>query len=209
VIQAFNQAHDVRELLKKHGYKPKGNDRFIAPGSTSGLAGVKVFDDGRVYSHHGSDPLGDSHSHDTFSVYTLLDHGGDIKAAVREAARLLGIDSPGERTKRAEGNQEATTPEVTPWPKLHDAALAGIVGEIVREATKNSEADPAAVLMTALVEAGATIGTGPYILISDTVHHARLFSVLVGARRERAKGPLPLLCNGYSRKLALGSRRPG
>jgi putative DNA primase/helicase len=68
VIQAFNQAHDVRELLKKHGYEPKGTDRFIAPGSTSGLAGIKVFDDGRAYSHHGSDPLANGHSHDPFSV---------------------------------------------------------------------------------------------------------------------------------------------
>jgi putative DNA primase/helicase len=46
MIQAFNQAHDVHELLKKHGYKPKGNNRFVAPGSTSHLPGVKVFDDG-------------------------------------------------------------------------------------------------------------------------------------------------------------------
>jgi uncharacterized protein DUF3987 len=111
VIQAFNQAHDVRELLKKHGYKPKGNDRFIAPGSTSGLASVKIFEDERVYSHHGSDPLADGHSHDAFSVYTLLDHRGDVKAAAREAARFLGIDSPGARTKRAEGNQRTATEE--------------------------------------------------------------------------------------------------
>jgi hypothetical protein len=79
-------------------------------------------------------------------------------------------------------------PEVIPWPKLHDAALVGIVGEIVRAATQDSEADPAAVLMTVLVEAGATIGTGPHILISDTVHHARLFSVLVGASSRARKG---------------------
>jgi hypothetical protein len=94
VIQAFNQAHDVRELLKKHGYEPKGTDRFIAPGSTSGLAGVKIFDDGRVYSHHGSDPLADTHSHDAFSVFCILAHKGDTRAAVREAAKCLRMDRP-------------------------------------------------------------------------------------------------------------------
>lgn len=95
VIQAFNQAHDMRELLKKCGYKPKGNDRFIAPGSTSGMPGVKIFEDDRVYSHHGSDPLAGSHSHDAFSVYTLLKHGGNVNVAVREAARFLGIEAEG------------------------------------------------------------------------------------------------------------------
>jgi hypothetical protein len=96
------------------------------------------------------------------------------------------------RTRRGEkgeaGDRGQSEPEVTPWPKLHEAALEGIVGEIVRAATQNSEADPAAVLMTALVEAGATIGTGPHILISETVHHARLFSVLVGASSRARKG---------------------
>jgi hypothetical protein len=95
-------------------------------------------------------------------------------------------------TRRGEkgeaGDRGQSEPEVTPWPKLHESALEGIVGEIVRAATQNSEADPAAVLMTALVEAGATIGTGPHILISETVHHARLFSVLVGASSRARKG---------------------
>jgi len=46
-----------------------------------------------VYSHHGSDPLGDGYSHDAFSVYTALEHGGDVTAAVKEAAAIMGMDS--------------------------------------------------------------------------------------------------------------------
>jgi hypothetical protein len=79
-------------------------------------------------------------------------------------------------------------PEAAPWPVLDKAALTGLVGDIVRAATENSEADPAAVLMTALVWEAATLGTGPYLLIGDTLHYARLFSVLVGASSRARKG---------------------
>jgi Protein of unknown function (DUF3987) len=54
--------------------------------------------------------------------------------------------------------------------------------------TRNSEADPAAVLMTALTFAAATIGTEPHTWVGDTRHHARLYSVLVGASSRARKG---------------------
>lgn len=91
VISAFNQTNSVRELLEQHGYVAKGADRFIAPSSKTRLPGVKLFTDGeteRVFSHHGSDPLGGAHSHDSFGVYTILEHGGDVTAAVKAADEL-------------------------------------------------------------------------------------------------------------------------
>ena len=45
-------------------------------------------------------------------------------------------------------------------PQLPTEALYGIAGEIVELATRNSEADPAAVLISVLVTAGATVGSG-------------------------------------------------
>lgn len=44
----------------------------------------------RVYSHHGldSDPLADGHSHDAFSVYTKLYHGGDVNKAIAAVAKM-------------------------------------------------------------------------------------------------------------------------
>ncbi len=92
VVDAWNAAHDVAELLRSHGYKPKGPDRWTAPQSESGLAGVVRLETGKVYSHHGADPLADGFSHDSFDVYRLLAHGGDHRAAVREAAALLGLN---------------------------------------------------------------------------------------------------------------------
>jgi hypothetical protein len=85
-----------------------------------------------------------------------------------------------------EGEDEG--PAITPWPVLPEAALHGILGDIVQLATARSEADPAAVLMTALTWAAATIGTGPHFFVGDDRHYARLFAVLVGASSRARKG---------------------
>ena len=91
IIDAFNAAHDVGALLEAHGYKPKGK-RYLAPSSSTGLPGVNILpESGRVYSHHGSDPLADGYSHDAFDVFRILEHGGDTQSAVRAAAHLMGI----------------------------------------------------------------------------------------------------------------------
>lgn len=92
VVDAFNLAHDVGELLRAHGYRQKGEGRWIAPESSSGLAGVVRLPSGKVFSHHGADPLADGFSHDAFDVFRLLQHGGDHREAVREAAALLGMN---------------------------------------------------------------------------------------------------------------------
>ena len=93
VIDAFNAQADIGLLLENAGYIPKGRNRWIWPGSTSGLAGVVLLpDSGRVFSHHPGDPLHGKHAHDAFSVFQRLSHGGDFSAALKAAARLLGMD---------------------------------------------------------------------------------------------------------------------
>ena len=92
MIAAFNPAHPVEELLEAYGYKRCGK-RWISPTSSSGLAGVTILD-GRVYSHHASDPLADGHAHDAFDLFRILDHEGDTRSAVKAAAEELGIESP-------------------------------------------------------------------------------------------------------------------
>lgn len=96
VIQAFNDAHDVGAILKRYGYEPAGAWRYRWPGSTTGVAGVVVFpDSGRCYSHHAADPLHCEHGRDAFDAWCVLEHGGDTTAAVREAARILGMGGAG------------------------------------------------------------------------------------------------------------------
>jgi len=98
VIGKFNRAHSVGEILERHGYRAAGR-RWLAPNSGTGIPGVVLLpndDDGveRVFSFHGSCPLCDDHSHDAFSVYCHIEHGGNIEAAVRTAADLMGIEAP-------------------------------------------------------------------------------------------------------------------
>lgn len=107
------------DLLLGHGYAKEPDGRFLAPGSTSGIAGVVVLkaDDGRerIYSHHspGSDPLSaaanDGHALDALDVITILDFGGDGRSALASLAREHGI----ERSDRVEDVAEGdATPEV-------------------------------------------------------------------------------------------------
>jgi putative DNA primase/helicase len=94
VIAAFNAAYTVDEILLAHGYEPR-HRRFLAPTSTTGCAGVTRLG-AKVYSHHGTDPLTTGHAHDPFSL-TVLAHGGDTQAAVKAAARALGMERGGRR----------------------------------------------------------------------------------------------------------------
>ena len=93
-ITAFNDAHDVRSILKAHGYRAKGS-KFAAPSSQSGMAGVVILqgDDGRerAFSHHSNDPMADGLAHDAFDLFCILDHGGDEWAAIQAAARLTNV----------------------------------------------------------------------------------------------------------------------
>jgi Bifunctional DNA primase/polymerase, N-terminal/Protein of unknown function (DUF3987) len=94
VIGKFNAAFGVAEILERNGYKQRGK-RYLSPGSSTGVAGVCLLDDGaRCYSHGASDILADGHAHDAFDVLTLLEHNGDQSAALREVARLLDIERP-------------------------------------------------------------------------------------------------------------------
>ena len=91
VIDAYNEAHDMHTLLVQYGYKPTSRGRYLSPNSSSGLAGVKLFDDGRAYSHHASDPFDSAHSFDAFELYLQYEHQGNVSKAVKDAANLLNV----------------------------------------------------------------------------------------------------------------------
>lgn len=96
----YGQPTRIVRLLAKHGYRLAGTDtlngsvayRLIRPGSSSGIAGVRLFQgqgDGEwlTYSHHGGgDALGDGKARDVFGLFQDLEHGGNLNAAL-EAIR--------------------------------------------------------------------------------------------------------------------------
>lgn len=91
VIDAYNAAHALAQLLPQYGYRQTAKDRFLSPNSKSGLAGVILFEDGTAYSHHGSDPFDSAHSFDCFDLYAHCEHAGNTREAVKAAAAYLNI----------------------------------------------------------------------------------------------------------------------
>lgn len=123
VIQAFNDAHDIGAILEQHGYVRKGRTRWIWPGSTTGMPGVRMLPEStpeRIYSSHGGDPLNDDKAHDAFDCWCILNHGGDMSRAVKEAARLMGLGPlAGDKKRTARGEpqpDERNAPENRDWP---------------------------------------------------------------------------------------------
>lgn len=125
VIGAFNSAHDIRAVLAQHDYKPMSGNRWLCPGSTTGCPGVRLLPGGeRVYSSHSGDPLNDDHAHDVFDCWRILQHGGDTKSAVKDTARLLGMEHSGAGIITSSDDLHGEGPEPfevalphTPWPE--------------------------------------------------------------------------------------------
>lgn len=116
VIGAFNAAHDIGALLEQHGYIRKGRGRWLHPESTTGAPGVRVLPDTdppKIFSSHGCDALANGHAHDAFSVFAILDYGGDIGAAVRAAAELPGMSVGPARAKNSREHDIAQGTEGT------------------------------------------------------------------------------------------------
>lgn len=110
VIDAFTDAHDLVSTLEQYGYQRKGASRYLSPHSHSGLPGVILFPDGNsCWIHHASDPLCSEETGrpvNAFDLYSYYTHGGDLRAAVKAAASLLGI-----APSSVQGNTAARAPQ--------------------------------------------------------------------------------------------------
>lgn len=75
----------------------------------------------------------------------------------------------------------------THFPELSPDALPGWIGSFVNLACRDSEAHPAAVLITLLLRFAAECD-GPYVLIGEAKQWARTFGVIVGESSRARKG---------------------
>jgi hypothetical protein len=111
VISAFNASYEIGALLEQRGYKRMGRNRWLSPHSSSGMAGIVLLDDGRLFCHHPNDLLHSAHTRDAFDVWTVLEHGGDQRTAVRAAARMLGISNRDEVRRAYQKRENAAIQE--------------------------------------------------------------------------------------------------
>ena len=116
VIDRYNASRSIEDALSSYGYKRVGA-RWLSPHSGTGLPGVNIFDDGRAWIHHASDPLCSDESGqpvNAFDLFCYYEHGGDASKAVKYAAEALGM-----RRTPAPAKTERIDPdtgEITPEP---------------------------------------------------------------------------------------------
>jgi len=116
IIQKFNEIVTVTSVLEHNGYTRVSPTRYLSPFSTTGLAGVHIFpNENRMFSHHGSEPFDSSKSHDAFDMFLHFECGGDMKVALKEAAKQLGVTT--EFDKSIEHGSEIIKTLLTPKPE--------------------------------------------------------------------------------------------
>jgi len=91
----------------------------------------------------------------------------------------------------------AQEPEQIQSPKLDNAALYGLAGDIVRAIEPHTEADPVALLMQILTFFGNCINRTAYFTVEADNHYMALNSVLVGESSKARKGT----SSGHIRRL--------
>lgn len=130
-IDAFNAQFSIESLLDQHGYKRHRGKKYLCPNSTSGIAGVVILDDPitgkeRVYSHHGpdSDPLANGFAHDAFSVFTVLEHGGDFDAALKAAGEITGVTKANQEAFHQQKQQQKQE-RLNDFAQMQDVSQAG------------------------------------------------------------------------------------
>ena len=135
-----------------------------------------------------------------FPVAELAAAVHDVAAWAVDYGNIYGLDTDAVQrliveAKDAKPRLLQSTPLVVnvvsvvhPWPKLDDAALYGVAGELVTTIEPHSEADPVALLIQTLVLAGNIIGHSPFYAVEFDHHRSNLFAVLVGNTSKARKG---------------------
>lgn len=92
------------------------------------------------------------------------------------------------RTAGSDPGCAATAASPRPGPHFDLDSAYGLVGELARLVDPHTEADPAAVYVSALVGLGNLIGPSPYFAIGAERHKPVLFALVVGATAKARKG---------------------
>jgi len=187
VIDTYNDATPMAQALTEAGYKQFGN-RWLSPSSTSKIPGVVIFDDGKAYSHHASDPFDPSHAFDAFEVFCQYQHLGNVSNAVKAAAELLQIQSlpqgPSEedRAMMQHGAEVAKSimgrKEVVDDIPPHLLTVPGVLGDLVAYSAKTAiKLQPQFDVQTALALGSVAMGRR---FITDNRNMSSLYFLNVG-----------------------------
>ena len=103
-----------------------------------------------------------------------------MQAAISRAqAAVMRLPRLGEAATVAVGDD---------WPQLDPLAIRGVIGDFVRIVEPHTEADPAAILVQALVYFGNLLNRSSYFPVEADRHYMNLFAVMVGDTSKGRKG---------------------
>jgi hypothetical protein len=98
-------------------------------------------------------------------------------------------DDAGTQEGAAGASGTTDVPDTPPWPDPPaKEAFHGLAGRIVRTIEPSTEADPAALLVQALVAFGSVAGRGAHFRVEASSHFTNEFVVLVGRTSKARKG---------------------
>jgi hypothetical protein len=98
VIDAFNQAYSIEQMLEANGYQRGPRDSWRSPYQSSKTFATKNFGDYWVSMSESDADAGvgaecaSGRYGDAFDLFCHFDHKGDFKKAVRSAAKMMGLD---------------------------------------------------------------------------------------------------------------------
>lgn len=108
------------------------------------------------------------------------------------AAEPIDLEDIRRRAREAFGPPDVDRDEPAvikpPWPELDDAALYGLLGDVVRTIDPTTEADQVATAVTFLTMFGSCVGRGPHLMVGDDRHGTNIYTVLVGDTAIARKG---------------------
>lgn len=102
-----------------------------------------------------------------------------------EDLRPVEPDAP---TKHESNAENEATKKPAHAPQLHQAALHGVLGDVVRRLAPTTEASPAAMLFQLIAFCGALLGDHVYVLIGGSRHAPRVWTLVVGPTSAGRKG---------------------
>ncbi len=87
VIEAFNDASKIDDILARNGYIIQ-QDKAIRPGGEHFSVNIR---DNRSFHFNSNDPLNNGYWRSAFDAFCVLEQGGNVKQAVKAAAEQLGM----------------------------------------------------------------------------------------------------------------------
>jgi len=123
---------------------------------------------------------------------------------IKKHDALIDESRKKERTESPKNNNSAAvieTNEPVPPPSHNPDMFYGLVGDVGRIAEAGTEVNPVSAALSFISFLGANIGRDTHLLINNTYHHPRVFTLHIGRSSRGGKGDSQQLTHRIRRKI--------